>query len=157
MLVSVASSLAACCPPVTLSPAAAERWLARWLRLGGVVCASALVAVIMPRDWHLATHAALGLGDFPQAPIAEYLARGMSGMCAFYGLLLLGLARDVRAHKSLIVWKAIALMGISLLATFALATSGMPAWWLYGDLVSVVGFSVVTILLAWATRSGTDD
>ena len=106
------------------------------------------MAVVMPRAWHVATHAVLGLGDFPEAPIAEYLARGMSGMCGFYGLLLIYLANDVRKHLRLIVWQAIALTSISLLATLSQPRSGMPGWWLYGDLLSVAAFSAITIVLA---------
>ena len=135
-----------------LSVATAERLLALWLRIGGTVCASALIAVVMPRDWHAATHAALGLGEFPEAPIAEYLARGMSGMCGFYGLLLLYLSSHVAAQLRLIAWQAIALTAISLLSTVSLARHGMPGWWLYGDFLSVGIFSAITILLARAAR-----
>lgn len=105
----------------------------------------------MPRDWHAATHAALGLGDFPEAPIAEYLARGMSGLCAFYGLLLLALATDVPRYRPIIIFQATALMIVSQAATLALLRSGMPTWWLYGDFLSVCGFSIIVLLLARAT------
>jgi hypothetical protein len=124
-----------------------EQLLSAWLALSGGVCASALVAVIMPRTWHVAAHAWLGLGDFPEAPIAEYLARGMSAMCAFYGLLLLYLARDVRGRAAIIRFQALALMGISLASTLALIPSGMPPWWIYGDAGAVWAFGLTVLTL----------
>ncbi len=124
-----------------------ERLLSAWLSLSGVVCASALVAVIMPREWHATAHAWLGLGEFPAAPIAEYLARGMSAMCAFYGFLLIFLARDVRGRAAVIRFQALALMGISLASTLALIPSGMPPWWIYGDAGAVWGFGLIVLAL----------
>lgn len=106
----------------------------------------------MPQAWHEAIHAALGLGDFPKEPIAEYLARGMSGMCGFYGLLLILLAGDVRHNLSLIVRQSCLLPAISLFATLSLTNSGMPLWWIYGDFLSVCGFSSVVLLLARRCR-----
>jgi hypothetical protein len=50
----------------------------------------------MPRSWLDVGHQVLGLGEFPTAPMAEYLARSVSALCTFYGGLLLLLARDVR-------------------------------------------------------------
>jgi hypothetical protein len=128
------------------SPPAASL-LAYWLRFGGVVCALALVAVVMPRSWHVAAHTWLGLGDFPEAPIAEYLARGMSAMCGLYGLLLIWLARDVPRFASVIRFLVVALMAVSLASTAVMASAGMPLWWLWGDIGSVWAFGLVTLLL----------
>jgi hypothetical protein len=125
----------------------AASFLAVWLRFGGVVCALALVAVVMPRSWHFAMHAWLGLGDFPEAPIAEYLARGMSAMCGLYGLLLIWLARDVTKFASVISFLVLALMGVSFVSTALMSSAGMPLWWLWGDFGSVWVFGVVTLWL----------
>jgi hypothetical protein len=130
-----------------LSSTTAQRLLALWLRLGGVTCTAALVAVVMPRNWHAAAHAWLGLGGFPDAPIVEYLARGMSGMCGLYGLLLLWLARDVVTDRRLIAFLLVTLMAMSLAATLSIAGRGMPRWWLYGDVGAIWAFGVVTLLL----------
>lgn len=128
-------------------PATAERCLVVLLRLGGLVCATALLAMVMPQAWHAAIHAWLGLGTFPDAPIAEYLARGMSGVCGIYGVLLIWLARDVQRYASLLAVQAVLLMGVSLAATVVLIESGMPEWWLYGDAGSVWAFQLLVLLL----------
>ena len=67
-----------------------------------------------------------------------------------YGLLLIGLARNVRTHRPVIVYQALALQGTSMLATLAMSDSGMPAWWLYGDLAAVWGFNLAVLALAVA-------
>ncbi len=138
--------------------ATAERCLVVLLRLGGLVCAIALLAVVMPRAWHASIYAWLGLGTFPDAPIVEYLARGVSGVCGIYGVLLIWLARDVRRYASLIAMQAVLLMGVSLAATMALIDSGMPGWWLYGDAGAVWAFqTMVLLLLRQSQRPRVDD
>jgi hypothetical protein len=139
-----------------LTSTTAQRVLALWLRLGGVTCSAALVAVVMPRSWHAAAHAWLGLGEFPEAPIVEYLARGMSGMCGLYGLLLLWLARDVLTYRRLIAFQVVALMAISLAVTFSIAGRGMPLWWLYGDVGAIWAFGLVTLVLLRAIERPAD-
>lgn len=129
-----------------------ERILKHLLTSGGFICALALVAVVMPRAWHVQIHAGLGLGDFPEAPIAEYLARGMSAMCGLFGLLQMAFARDVRTYSPLITFQAVSLMAISLLATLALWPVEMPRWWLLGDVLSVCGYCVAILVLQRAGR-----
>jgi hypothetical protein len=74
------------------------RWLVLLLRLVGGVCLLALVPLWMPRAWMDAGHRWLDLGPFPDAPIAEYLARSVSSLSAFYGGLLIALSFDVRRY-----------------------------------------------------------
>lgn len=130
------------------TPSFRQRLLSAWLIVGGIVCATALLAVVMPRDWHVATHAWLGLGDFPSEPIVEYLARGMSAICGFYGLLLVMLASDVRRYRVLIARQAVALLAINLVATWILWQRGMPRWWLLADVLSVAVFCGGVLWLA---------
>jgi hypothetical protein len=125
----------------------AERALALWLLAAGLLCASAVVPVAMPLSWHAATHAWLGLGEFPEQPIAEYLARGMSGMCMFYGLLLIYFSRDVRKYRGIITFQVIALMLILVGATLAFWNSGLPRWWVLGDVFAVWIFGLVVLFL----------
>ena len=64
------------------------RRLGLFLRVGGVICMTALVAVFMPRAWIDWCHQRLGLGPFPVAPVAEYLARSASLLYAALGVVL---------------------------------------------------------------------
>ncbi|SRR5579875_3093903 len=69
-------------------PAARIHWLVLLLRIIGAVCLLALFPLWMPRAWIGAGHRSLGLGTFPNSPIAEYLARSVSALSGFYGGLL---------------------------------------------------------------------
>ena len=61
----------------------ADRLLALLLRCVGSVALLAIVPLWMPRARIEAAHWWLGLGEFPVSPIAEYLARSVSSLCAF--------------------------------------------------------------------------
>jgi len=84
-----------------------EAWLKLLLRILGGICVLAVIPLFMPRSWLDAGHQSLGLGQFPTAPVAEYLARSVSALSAFYGGLLLLLARDVRRFVSIIKYQAV--------------------------------------------------
>ena len=50
------------------------------LRLGGCLLLTAFVAVLLPVSWMAATHEWLGLGEFPRAPVVDYLARSVAAL-----------------------------------------------------------------------------
>jgi len=110
-----------------------ESWLKLLLRVLGTICVLALIPLFMPRSWLDAGHQFLGLGEFPAAPIAEYLARSVSALCTFYGGLLLLLARDVRRFLSIIRYQAIAIMSLSLVGVFAGVRAGVPSYLVVAD------------------------
>ena len=86
--------------------AAAEYWLAVLLRVIGGVCLLALVPLWMPRGWIVAAHRWLDCGPFPDSAVAEYLARSVSALSAFYGGLLFVLSTDVRRYAPVIRYQA---------------------------------------------------
>ena len=99
------------------------------LRLLGLLDLCAFVAAIAPRSWIAFSHAGLGLGVFPQEPIAGYLARCTSVWCGLYGLLLWFVASDVARYARLIRLLACAMIaqGFALIAIDI--AEGMPGWW----------------------------
>jgi len=100
-----------------MKPGTAEKLLVWILRAAGVVCALAIVPMLMPTAWAQSAHAAIGLGDLPGEPIVEYLVRGMSAMCALYGGLLLVLASDVHRYRRVITYQAIAILTVATCGT----------------------------------------
>jgi len=112
-----------------------ESWLRLLLRMLGGICLLALIPFFMPRSWLEAGHAFLGLGPFPMAPIADYLARSVSALCAFYGGLLWALSRDVHRFVSIIKYQALAIMSLSVLGIFAGVRAGVPAILVVGDAI----------------------
>jgi hypothetical protein len=123
-------------------------WLKILLRILGGMCVLAVIPLIMPRSWLDAGHQFLGLGEFPKEPIAEYLARSVSGLCAFYGGLLLLLARDVRRFVSIIRYQAVAIMALSVFGIFAGMRAGVPALFVIADALGCWLFLLPMLFLA---------
>jgi len=70
------------------------RILTVFLRLFGGVTVLAFLAMLLPVEWMAATHRWLGLGEFPRAPIVDYLTRSVSSLYGFHGVLVLLVSRD---------------------------------------------------------------
>jgi hypothetical protein len=125
-----------------------EERLLKWLLLGcGISCMCGLPAVYMPREWMAVTHEWLGMGKFPEAPIAEYLARLTSGLFALYGLLVVVMATDVRRYARLITAQAIALAAVSWSSGGIMWFAGMPKWWVIGDISTTTAFAAGVLVL----------
>jgi hypothetical protein len=125
-----------------------ESWLKLLLRILGAICVLAVIPLFMPRSWLDAGHRTLGLGPFPTAPIAEYLARSVSALCAFYGGLLLLLARDVRRFLTIIKYQALAIMVLSAIGILAGVRAGLPASLVVADALGCWIFLLPILILA---------
>jgi hypothetical protein len=113
-------------------------WLLKALLYAyGGICVVAVFPFVMPQRWMAVVHEWLGMGALPDRPIVEYLARATSALCAFYGGLLLVLARDVRRYAAVITYQAIALIAIATVAVFFNVKARLPIWWVINDLVGV--------------------
>jgi len=126
----------------------AERALQLLLRFGGVTMLTAFFTIFLPVRWMAATHAWLGLGEFPAAPLVDYLTRSLSLLYAWHGGLLLVLSFQIQRYRPVLLYLGIAtaiggliLLGIDLHA-------GMPAYWtsMEGPPVAVIG-----CLMVWLT------
>ena len=106
-----------------------DRALVILLRFVGVSALFALIPVLMPMSWMVATHRWLGLGEMPTGPVVEYLARSLSAFYALMGALCLVLATDLERYRPLVrfLGVAFALMSLALLGVDVAA--GMPWWW----------------------------
>src|SRR6516162_3905344 len=94
-----------------------DKVLAIILRCSGVVSLFALVAVVMPFSWMVVTHRSLGLGEMPDGPVVEYLARSVSAFYALFGALFLLVASDLERYRPVVrfLGVALALVGFILL------------------------------------------
>ncbi len=59
-------------------------WLFRLIGLSAIL---AIFAVVMPFSWMRGIHECLGLGEMPEGPIVEYLARSLSALYALVGFV----------------------------------------------------------------------
>ena len=114
-----------------------------FLRLAGVVTMTAFLAMLLPTDWMASTHQWLGLGEFPRAPVVDYLARSIAALYGFHGVLLWIIATDPRKYRAL-VWYVAAMNVVFGLMVIAIDVhAGMPAFWTLAEGPPIVAFGIV--------------
>jgi hypothetical protein len=124
------------------------------LRLGGVVIVLAFGAMLLPVSWMAGAHRWLGMGEFPQAPLTDYLIRSASALYGIYGVLFLVLAADPLRYQRIVRYVGVMdiIFGVLILAIDWHA--GMPAWWTMIEGPTTVGSGVAVLyLLSRATRA----
>ena len=126
-----------------------ERILKLVLQINGGVMAMALVAVFLPHNQMVAIHEWLGLGKFPEGIIVDYLARSLSAFYAIMGILYLVLARDVRAHASVITFMAWASICFGVGSIVIDLQLGFPAWWTWGEGPFIILYGAAILWLQW--------
>lgn len=99
------------------------------LRVVGVLGCTAVFAIFMPTSWMAATHKWLGLGDFPDAPISQYLTRSISALYAIFGGLAIAVSMDVKRYAPIISFLAYATMVFGAVITGIDAMAGLPLYW----------------------------
>ncbi len=122
-----------------------ERALVIILRLVGITGLFAIGAIFLPFSWMNAIHNFLGLGELPNAPIVDYLARSLSAFYAIVSAIILFVSFDIRHYRSFVkLWGALVfLMGIAL--TGIDVAAGMPLSWTVfeGPPTAIVGLIVI--------------
>ena len=120
------------------------------LRLGGVVTVSAFAAILLPQEWMVSSHAWLGLGEFPRAPIVDYLARSIAALYGFHGGLLLTVARDPMSLRPIVSYVAFMNVAFGAIMLGVDLYCGMPLWWTLGEGPPIAALGVV---IAWLNSS----
>ena len=123
------------------------------LRLVGVGSLFALIPVLMPMSWMVATHSWLGLGEMPTDPVVEYLARDLSAFYALVGALLLVMASDLERYRPLVRFFALAFIVLSILFMGVDLAAGMPWWWTASEGPGGVVFGALLFYLARPVHS----
>jgi hypothetical protein len=130
-----------------LTAASRVRLLVVLLRLGGIVTVSAFGAILLPADWMAGVHVAIGLGEFPRAPVVDYLARSIAALYGFHGVLLLIVSTDPRRYVTIVRYVAWmnALFGVMITAIDLHAR--MPMLWTALEGPPIVLYGIVIALL----------
>lgn len=125
-----------------------ERTLAQVLSLVAVFELLAIPTILLPFSWMDYVHQFLGLGKLPEAPIVIYLARSVSILYGFHGVVTLCLSRDVIRYMPLIGIFAVCaiVMGCTLLVIDLVL--GLPLWWA----ISEGAFAIVFGAVVWWLR-----
>jgi len=126
------------------------RLLKALLRLGGVVTVSAFAAILLPQEWMVSSHAWLGLGEFPRAPVVDYLARSIAALYGFHGVLLLTVARDPMSLRPIVSYVAFVNVAFGAIMLGIDLYCGMPLWWTLAEGPPIAALGVV---IAWLNSS----
>ena len=126
---------------------ARQRLLVGLLRLAGIITASAFLTILLPVEWMASTHSWLGLGEFPRAPVVEYLARSIAALYGFHGVLLLIVSTDPVRYRAIVWFVAAMNVAFGLIVMAIDLHAGMPAWWTLGEGPPIVAFGIVMAFL----------
>jgi hypothetical protein len=124
-----------------------EKILIIILRLSGLLLITAFIAVLLPYDTMDRIHQQLGLGNLPQAPIVDYLARSVSFFYGMHGVIVLYISFNLRKYLSLL--KLLCFLGFLFGITLFLIdiNAPMPARWTFAEGPIVVTLNLVVYIL----------
>jgi hypothetical protein len=140
-----------------MSPDGSARLLVLLLRLAGAITVTAFLAILLPVEWMAASHQWLGLGEFPRAPVVDYLARSTAALYGFHGVLILLVSTDPVKYHAIVTYIAVmnVLFGLIVLAIDLHA--GMPAYWTFGEGPPIAAFGIVIAVLNSKSRGRADE
>lgn len=117
------------------------------LRLSGAIMLPAFATIFLPVDWMAATHRWLGLGEFPETPLVDYLTRSISALYGIHGGLLILLSGNVRRYAAIIHYLILMgfIFGVLMLGIDVYA--GLPTYWTVGEGPLIIALSAVLLLL----------
>lgn len=121
--------------------------LALVLRCGGVLLTCAFGAVFLPTNWMAAVHSWLGLGEFPAAALTDYLARSVSALYGFHGVLLFIVSGDPVRYERIVLYLGVANIVFGLMLFGIDLHAGLPVWWTAFEGPPVAGLGVLLLYL----------
>jgi hypothetical protein len=130
-----------------LDPVTRLRYLRLLLRLGGTLLVTAFLAVLLPADWMAATHQWLGMGEFPRAPVVDYLARSVAALYGFHGILLFVIAADPARYRTIVRYLAFMNLALGVMLIAIDLQAGLPLYWTLAEGPSVLLVGVLLHVL----------
>jgi hypothetical protein len=120
------------------------------LRLSAAGTMVAFLAMLLPVNWMEATHARIGLGEFPRLPIMQYLTRSIAALYGFHGVFVWMVANDPVRYRPFVWFTATMniVFGAMVLAIDLYA--GMPALW---TAIEGPGIMALGVAIALAARA----
>jgi len=103
--------------------------------------------MLLPVDWMAATHARLGLGEFPRLPVVDYLARSIAALYGFHGVLVLLVATDPLRYRAIVWFIAVMNITFGLMLVAIDLHAGLPAYWTALEGPPITAFGAAIALL----------
>ena len=118
-------------------------WLVLVLRATAALLLLAFVGAALPESWMKAVYESGELGPWPSGALLVYLARAVSILYGFYGLLILYLSFDVQRYLPLIRFLAITGFPFAPVMFVVIWSAGLPTVWAVSEPTSIVVISAV--------------
>ncbi len=129
-------------------------WALTWLlRVIGATICLAFFPIFFPLSWMSALHSWLGLGDIPEQPIFEYLARSTSAMYFAHGCVILVASRNVEQFVELVLCIAALNLFIGGVLLITDCVAPMPAYWTWLEGPPIMAGGMLLMWLAYRVRS----
>ncbi len=124
-----------------------EKALIIILRLSGLLLVTAFIAVFIPYETMAKIHRQIGLGNFPQLPILDYLARSVSFFYGIHGVIVLYISFDLKRYLQFL--KLLCYLGFVFgIVLFIIDIKApMPASWTFSEGPLVVSLNLVVYVL----------
>lgn len=118
------------------------------LRISGIMLIAALGAVFLPYETMAVIHKHLGLGQFPNLPVLDYLARSVSLFYAMHGVIIIYISFDLIKYLKFL--KMLCCLGIVFgIALFIIDIQApMPAYWIYIEGPFIIILNLLIYVLA---------
>jgi hypothetical protein len=113
------------------------------LRATAVLLLLAFVGAALPESWMKAAYESGGLGPWPGGALLVYLAREVSLLYGFYGVLALYLSFDVQRYRPLIRFLAIASIPFVPVIFLVIWGAGLPMVWAVCESTSILVISAL--------------
>jgi hypothetical protein len=127
--------------------------LVLFLRFGGVLLILAFGAVVLPTNWMAATHGWLGMGEFPAAPLTDYLTRSVSALYGFHGVLLFIVSGDPARYERIVLYLGVMNVVFGLMLFAIDLHAGLPLAWTFLEGPVLVGIGVLVLYLrSWMVK-----
>ena len=104
-------------------------------------------AMLLPVNWIADTHRWLGLGEYPHAPVTDYLVRSVSALYGCFGVLFLLVASDPLRHQRIVRYIGVMHIVFGVLTVGIDLHAGMPMWWTMAEGPPLVGAGWLTLYL----------
>ena len=124
------------------------------LRVAGLITVTAFFAIFLPVEWMATWHHRRGLGEFPRAPIVDYLARSVAALYGVHGVLILLVSTDPVKYRTIVSYIAAMNVLFGLIVFGIDLHAGMPAYWTFGEGPPITAFGIVIAYLNSKSRRG---
>jgi hypothetical protein len=124
-----------------------EKVLIIILRISGLMLITAFIAVFLPYETMARIHYLMGLGNLPQLPILDYLARSVSFFYGIHGVIVLYISFNLMRYLQFLKLLCYVgfVFGISLFIIDL--TAPMPAFWSFGEGPLIVSLNLLVYVL----------